>query len=662
MNESKNPPSGNNVIVYNQQIALHANRKELSKAKEIFARVSDLKIANKHTYATMMNVAIRCGQLAYAESLLQEMKDLKYSSYKDIVIYTTLMKGYCLNHKINKAYSLYNEMLVKPVSLTPNIRALNTILRGCVQNGNLSIAEAVVLQFQKEFHLSLDINSWEYLILLYSQNLMVHKIQPIIGRLKQTASSSSSISSVAVKQIASKKVGEEESGKESEKQETEQQPQQFSSHDLVSIHIYLIKSLLLLNEIKSIPKLCTAVREMIRQYEASVSTSQGESSITAGSATTLQGGKRGWKETTQKNEENKGNYDQENEYILQRRGESLVIYRQHLCEEWKYELSLIENYLSSFTEKSTSSSTTTTVPKLGFEDLVDFYPRLFCFDYEVIETSLTSTTVTSSPRNTFFVSHLLSSLRDKFGLLEIYRHFFNSSNDLVERLFYSKLLSLVPVDTSNTTENKGTGNNDKKKKKKGNSNSSSEQQKHNKKPIAESQLASDPKLNAINNHLSSMLHSFQSYFPNIDSGMLSFDKVFHSTTGGSTDKPMKYKLEICSGNGDWAIEQAKNDPLNGWITIELRTDRVYHTLFKAFLQKIRNLLMISGNALYILPNHIPSSSIHNVFVNHPEPPQQTSSQQFSDADHLLTPVSDLFVLDSTFRYLLPFLSRSFLKK
>src|SRR6185312_6437283 len=107
------------------------------------------------------------------------MKDLKYSSYKDVVIYTTLIKGNCQSHFIHKAYELYHEMCHKPVSIPPNIRTINTLLRGCIQNGNLTITEQVITEFQKEFHGQLDINSWEYLIFLYAQNLNVNKIFPI---------------------------------------------------------------------------------------------------------------------------------------------------------------------------------------------------------------------------------------------------------------------------------------------------------------------------------------------------------------------------------------------------------------------------------------------------------------------------------------------------
>ena len=39
-------------------------------------------------------------------------------------------------------------------------------------------------------------------------------------------------------------------------------------------------------------------------------------------------------------------------------------------------------------------------------------------------------------------------------------------------------------------------------------------------------------------------------------------------------------------------------------------------------QNVRNLCAISGDAVQLLPNHVASASVSNVFVNHPEPPVQ----------------------------------------
>lgn len=37
---------------------------------------------------------------------------------------------------------------------------------------------------------------------------------------------------------------------------------------------------------------------------------------------------------------------------------------------------------------------------------------------------------------------------------------------------------------------------------------------------------------------------------------------------------------------------------------------------------VRNLCVISGDAVQLLPRHFSSASVSNIFINHPEPPVQ----------------------------------------
>lgn len=72
-----------------------------------------------------------------------------------------------------------------------------------------------------------------------------------------------------------------------------------------------------------------------------------------------------------------------------------------------------------------------------------------------------------------------------------------------------------------------------------------------------------------------------------------------------------------------------------------------------------------GDALDVLPNRIPDSSLDNIFVNHPEPPQQTGRED-SEAKHLLNKVifSQLQTNITFFIYTIicQFVIRNFLKK
>lgn len=75
------------------------------------------------------------------------------------------------------------------------------------------------------------------------------------------------------------------------------------------------------------------------------------------------------------------------------------------------------------------------------------------------------------------------------------------------------------------------------------------------------------------------------------------------------------------------------------MTLELRHDRAYQTLTKAVFADVHNMCVISGDAMKIIPAHFPTNVASNLFVNHPEPPQQTGGMGDSQGRHLLEEVS-----------------------
>lgn len=99
-----------------------------------------------------------------------------------------------------------------------------------------------------------------------------------------------------------------------------------------------------------------------------------------------------------------------------------------------------------------------------------------------------------------------------------------------------------------------------------------------------------------------------------------------------------------------------------WLALELRCDRVYHTLSRSIIENLLqrskymtskniekkddvlafgglpNLALLSGDALHILPTHILPLSISAVYINHPEPPERTGGTDDSEGKHLLSQI------------------------
>lgn len=124
------------------------------------------------------------------------------------------------------------------------------------------------------------------------------------------------------------------------------------------------------------------------------------------------------------------------------------------------------------------------------------------------------------------------------------------------------------------------------------------------------------------------------------SGRFAFSNIFASSKGavsGAAERPLK--IEVCSGAGEWAVAQAQEDKAADWVTLELRHDRAYQTFTKAVFADVQNLCVLCGDAMQILPTHFPSNAVTNIFVNHPEPPQQTGGHGTSQGRHLLEQVN-----------------------
>ena len=195
------------VVALNNDISKCAKQKDLDRAVEYFESAVLSGWANSHTYAAIINAYVRCGEIEEATRIYDSLKNLSASSITtntsnrvkiDVISCTTLMKGYCSGGDLNQAKKILNDMLTASPKIIPNIRTINTFLRGCVLVGALQDAEEIFPRIQHEFSLTPDISSWEYLVILLSQGLLLDKVFPIIGRLRNEKSLSGGVAAMCV--------------------------------------------------------------------------------------------------------------------------------------------------------------------------------------------------------------------------------------------------------------------------------------------------------------------------------------------------------------------------------------------------------------------------------------------------------------------------------
>jgi pentatricopeptide repeat protein len=116
-----------------------------------------------------------------------------------------------------------------------------------------------------------------------------------------------------------------------------------------------------------------------------------------------------------------------------------------------------------------------------------------------------------------------------------------------------------------------------------------------------------------------------------EKGYIDFGQVF-------SNAPLN--IELGSGSGDWAIIQAESNPPNNYVTVELRADRVAQTFAKIALrnqtnnnQALHNLCCVGSECNLFLRQRVRPGTVRTIFVNHPEPPTQTSTSD--DQAHML---------------------------
>lgn len=185
------------AVALNKEIAQHASRKQLTEAMTLFDKAISLGWANSHTYAAAINANIRCGSVSGAATLFERLRKTK-GLKMDVITCTTMLKGFCSEGDIARSVQLFEEMDKSHPPVVPNIRTINTFLRGCVITGDIENADRMIVKTQKDYSLVPDVSTWEYLVTLLCQGLLLDKAAPIVGRLQNDTAMSADLGGMNV--------------------------------------------------------------------------------------------------------------------------------------------------------------------------------------------------------------------------------------------------------------------------------------------------------------------------------------------------------------------------------------------------------------------------------------------------------------------------------
>ena len=84
------------ILFINKRLKLLAQRKQLKDARDVFAKAERKGLVDKHSFANIINANVRCGNMGGvdgAAALVSRMPAAGLAA--DVVVYTTLIKGYC---------------------------------------------------------------------------------------------------------------------------------------------------------------------------------------------------------------------------------------------------------------------------------------------------------------------------------------------------------------------------------------------------------------------------------------------------------------------------------------------------------------------------------------------------------------------------------------
>lgn len=687
----------------NKELADYAQKKQLKVATKRFAwGVRKGMEPDKHTYANLLNCHVRCGDLDGALHHFAEMIKAKLSP--NIVIYTVLLKGYCEKGDLAGARNLFFSQ-IPSCKLTPGIRTVNTFIRGCTKIGAANSALSA-------YHLLKGRNGSKIDVVEVKQNGAKSAGQDKKRKRSDEADDDD---------------GEDDNDISDEKWISNDEPENDENSGNASLFESVVAllcqalqveraSVLAMDAVNSVESLkgnypsdhtsdyycvlCpyTHLANSI-SYHGIMNTGKMKTNNTTDFAsmyanlskaclftgkceeaqkwldcalTALESSKSSQlRNSMQQNRENESRKNNNEDGLKDaKRSKSIDLFLRHRRAEIESEVESISHCLSAL--KSLSSlrlkgaqeqalkigfmQTLSRVLHFGFNGSGDHDDCCYPGDGDAHHAS-TASTSSANPPNVGVTSSnaLILAVKDKFGLDRVLEAplGINTSDTLHadHQLLFRECKDDVAAKLSRS-------------------------------------LVRDTGFIDFNELFSTVKRSQRATSSSAMDVTNTSDEEDVDVETDSKENALPVNIEICSGSGEWVVSHAASDlyyrtgkhdkrdtppapsrasPRALWLALELRCDRVYHTICRSVLENIvrhsqhareaiiadsahvqsspppplplgglPNLAVIGGDASHILPNRIAPGSIANVYINHPEPPERTGGVGDSEGQHLLT--------------------------
>lgn len=140
-----------------------------------------------------MNAYVRCGDVNGCTEMFARLR--KRGLTPGVVHFTVHLKGLCEAGRVQEAAKTLAVM--STAGVVPNLRTLNTFLRGCVRAGETTLAEKAFSKFRSVWNVEPDASSYEALGTLLSQELQLSEHLELIRQLRAAVDTVASNSTLA---------------------------------------------------------------------------------------------------------------------------------------------------------------------------------------------------------------------------------------------------------------------------------------------------------------------------------------------------------------------------------------------------------------------------------------------------------------------------------
>lgn len=178
------------AIELSSKLKEYSTQKRLEDCLQLFWDKENDNIRDEHHACIVVDCCARCGDITKGEEVIQFMKN--HHMTVNVQTNTSLLKGYCHSGLLHKASRLYQTMSRnKQLKERPNVRTLNTLLRGClwtaaqVQNGLVEggVATSEKIWPTQQTNILTDISSYEYSIALLIQSFHLEQAEQRVREL-----------------------------------------------------------------------------------------------------------------------------------------------------------------------------------------------------------------------------------------------------------------------------------------------------------------------------------------------------------------------------------------------------------------------------------------------------------------------------------------------